>query len=76
MRVLSLILLAILSIGCQKSDYYWQITCSSGFKTPLSHYTSISNEGVLVWRVTEEDGFSRRVMLDGEACTDSRMGKK
>lgn len=67
-----LILTALLITGCSHQHQYWQITCDSGFETPVSQYTFISN-GVLKWKIKGNDYFTQRKMLPGESCNDVQV---
>ena len=75
MKKLFILITLFTLIGCKLTEQqYWQVTCDSGFKTPLSHHTSIY-EGMVVWKEYKKGFVSKRKMLPGEICTDTKVFK-
>jgi len=62
------ILILLLLVGC--TDVRYQVTCDSGYKTPISMYTQI-NKGIIIYK--NDYNFVYRKMLSGEVCTDKRI---
>lgn len=69
----SIILVTLLFItACESERRYWQVTCDSGFKTPISYHTYVQ-EGMIVWKKHKGGSVSKRKMLPGEICTDKSI---
>ena len=64
-----IILTALLFITACEQNHKQQVTCDSGFKTPISYYTEIY-QGVIGWRVVKDGPFFRRKLIPGEICSD------
>jgi len=69
MKTTTILIALLLLTACDRR--YYQVTCDSGFKTPISTATHIS-EGMISWR-TKGDLLSKRKMLPGEICTEKSI---
>ena len=64
MKYLLVMLFLIFLSGCiDKSK--WQITCDSGYKTPIATWANINDDGIIIYNL---EGFVYRKMLPGEVC--------
>lgn len=64
-----LIIVFLISItGCGYERKLRQITCDSGYKTPVS-YSAHINDGIISFARNKNDYYSDRKMLEGEICT-------
>ena len=66
MKILTILTLLLFITACDRR--YGQVTCDSGFKTPVSYHTGIW-DGVIEWRVVRGGSAFKRKMLPGEICT-------
>jgi len=73
MKTITILIALLLLTACDRR--YYQVTCDSGFKTPVSVATRMG-EGMISWRQRTNGPLSKRKMLPGEICTDKSITVK
>ena len=73
MKYLLVMLFLIFLTGCIEENK-WQVSCDSGYKTPISVYTRI-NDDIIIYRenktVERKQGY--RKIIPGEVCIDKKV---
>lgn len=75
MKTLLILITLLFITACERDRQYHQVTCDSGFKTPISYRTGIW-DGVIEWRVVRGGSAFKRKMIPGEICTNKSITVK
>jgi len=70
-------LVALLALtGCTMEHKYYQVVCDSGFKTPVSYRTYITDSGLIKWKVHANSPKNYRKIKPNEICNDILIESK